>query len=312
MGYVRLFIELKYEDTGASCGQARIELQDRPGHMDGKVRCALRSLPEGASYEAALVCEAGGQYREYPLGAFMVGTRGQAMPMFRLSAPAGQPEGLGLGEFKAFVARGKDGLSRRIVGYRSERIAIPDAARETEAEAVPRPEAKQEAQPEQPSREKSLQEEADEKTEAAEGISATATAPAEQERGQDATPKEEPAASFVPAEPETDPQVSEEPAKEPAMTVSKPQTNRQMQLVYVMRDLEQVDAVCGDAGKRAFQRYHHLIVMQQGEESFLGMPCRYRPSQELEIGQEGYREFVTPHGGAPSYGEFGYWLKKLS
>ena len=41
MGYVRLFIELKYEDTGASCGQARIELQDRPGHMDGKVRCAL-------------------------------------------------------------------------------------------------------------------------------------------------------------------------------------------------------------------------------------------------------------------------------
>ena len=43
MGYVRLFLELKYEDTGASCGQARIELQDRPGIWTARyaARCAL-------------------------------------------------------------------------------------------------------------------------------------------------------------------------------------------------------------------------------------------------------------------------------
>ena len=44
---------------------------------------------------------------EYPLGAFMVGTRGQAMPMFRLSVPAGQPKGLDWASLRPLLPGGK-------------------------------------------------------------------------------------------------------------------------------------------------------------------------------------------------------------
>jgi len=81
--------------------------------------------------------------------------------------------------------------------------------------------------------------------------------------------------------------------------------------VYVLQDLNQVEEICGEAGRRAFDRYHHLILVRQGEKSQLGMPCRYRSSQQEELQADGYTEFMTPHGGAPSYGEFGYWMKRL-
>ncbi|MBQ7050186.1 MAG: hypothetical protein IJN87_06095 [Firmicutes bacterium] len=78
-----------------------------------------------------------------------------------------------------------------------------------------------------------------------------------------------------------------------------------------MRDLSQVDLVCGDAGRRAFQRYRHLILAQQGPVNYLGIPCRFRPTHRMELADEGYTLFYTPHGDEPGFGEFGYWMKRL-
>jgi hypothetical protein len=81
--------------------------------------------------------------------------------------------------------------------------------------------------------------------------------------------------------------------------------------IFMLRELSQVDLVCGDGGRRAFQRYRHLILAQQGNENYLGIPCRFRPTHEAELAEEGYTLFYTPHGDVPSFGEFGYWMKRL-
>ena len=79
-------------------------------------------LPEGDVYEAALVSEYAGRYQEYPLGSFAVNVRGQAGLMFRGSFPADNTGGLGVGGFKAFIARGG---GKRVVGYRWEPVDLP-------------------------------------------------------------------------------------------------------------------------------------------------------------------------------------------
>lgn len=271
MGYLRLFIELQNEISGEAAGQARVELQDRPGRVDIKVRGVMMGLTEGDTYQAALVSEHMGRYQEYPLGACTAGPRGQATLMYRGSFPAEPGDNLGVGGFKAFIARCG---GKRVVGYRFEKLAIPDGYEEPV-----RPQEPQEE--EQPAAEAVPEAEAEIVMEAA----------PEPEMEPEAAPAEEPA-----------------PATEPE---SKTETRALPEPVYVLHDLEQVDQVCGSAGKRAFERYHHLILIQQGGENLLGMPCRYRSSQQEELAGEGYQEFVTPHGGAPSYGEFGYWVKKL-
>ena len=277
MGYLRLFIELRRENTGESCGQARIELQDRPGRMDCKVRCALMGLPEGDVYEAALVSEYAGRYQEYPLGSFAVNVRGQAGLMFRGSFPADNTGGLGVGGFKAFIARGG---GKRVVGYRWEPILIPDSYEE----------------PVRPSEPETAESEPEQEAEPEPEVVETAA--------EETAQIEEPVVE--------EPIIEEAAIEEAAMPVQELAIQSfQPQAVYVMRELVQVEAVCGEAGKRAFERYHHLVLMQQDEKSFLGMPCRYRSGQQQELADEGYVEFYTPHGGAPTYGEFGYWVKPL-
>lgn len=278
MGYLRLFIELRRENTGESCGQARIELQDRPGRIDCKVRCALMGLPEGDVYEAALVSEYAGRYQEYPLGSFVVNVRGQAGLMFRGSFSADNAGDLGVGGFKAIIARGG---GKRVVGYRWEPILIPDSYEEPVRPSEPEPEP------------------------AFEGVAAELEQEAVPEPEVVETAAEETAQIEEPVMEEAMIEEVEVPIKETAVQGFQPQA------VYVMRELLQVEAVCGEAGKRAFERYHHLVLMQQDEKSFLGMPCRYRSGQQQELADEGYVEFYTPHGGAPTYGEFGYWVKPL-
>lgn len=300
MGYLRIFIELRQDGGGDSCGQARVELQDRPGRVDCKVRCALMGLPAGASYEAALVSEQGGQYREYPLGTWHVNSRGQAGLMFRGTFPA---EPLGVAQFKAIVARGS---GKRVVGYRFDPLPIPDSYEEPVRSDLSQGEAAGETK---------VQSESLDPAEVTEEVSA-ADLPAEKEAEEEMQTEEGTREAVQPqpveATPVDEPESAEpvwKPLPEPAPR-RKPQTLAP-QALYVIRELSQVEAVCGQAGRRAFERYHHLVLLQSEGESYLGMPCRYRPSQQMELGGDGYTEFYTPHGGAPTYGEFGYWVKQL-
>lgn len=275
MSYMRLFIELRKEESNAPCGQVRVELQDQPGRVDCKVRCGLMGLPVGQLYDMALVCEQGGRYKEYPLGPFTVNPRGQAGPMFRGSFPA-EPDQIPVTEFKAVVARGSG--DSRLVGFRFEPMLIPWQYNE-EPEVAEEPEVSE------------LEEMAEDKIPLPE-------------------PMEEP---VILPEPVSEP----EPSEAPPMAVfapeatSKPKAVFAPEAIFVLRDLNQVDLMCGDAGRRAFQRYRHLILAQQGKENYLGIPCRFRPTHKAELAEEGYTLFYTPHGDEPGFGEFGYWMKRL-
>lgn len=279
MGYIRLFIELQREDTGEAAGQARIEMQDHMGRIDIKVRAVLMGLAEGEACQAALVCEHMGRYREYPAGQCSANARGQASLLYRAGISAEPGDALSVGNFKAIVARSG---GKRIVGYRSERLVIPDSYEE--------PVRPQPAEPEP----------------IAEAVEA-----AEEQSEPVSTWEEPPVQAEVAEMPEPASEEIEEEKPSVAMAANAGVKTAPLP-IYVLQDLEQVAEVCGDAGKRAFDRYHHLILIRQGEESRLGMPCRYRSSQQAELEADGYTEFMTPHGGAPSYGEFGYWMKKLS
>ena len=370
MAYLRLFIELQSENTGASHGQARVELQNRPGQVDVKMRGVLTGLWSGDVYEAALVSERKGRYREYPLGQFIVNGRGQANLLFRGSFSDEAEDGLGVAGFKAFVARSG---RKRIVGYRGEYISIPDQYEDVTAEVIPEPEAIQESElpeeivetaaavepeivdtPEEsaevPAEEENAEVEDveesipvdssgvieeentcqfDEAISSEEGLE-TASVETQEEKAEiqnevaeTAAAEEEIAAVNAPVDEVADVEetAAVEPAEElpvePAAPVSaeaEPPTLIAKSLpepVYVIRDLGEVSELCGSAGAHAFQRYHHLIFIEQGSEHLLGMPSRYRPSQHEELAEDGYTEFFTPHGGAPSYGEFGYWMKKV-
>lgn len=304
MGYLRLFIELRREDMGEGCGQARVELQERPGRVDCKVRLGLMNLPAGQAYEAALVCQQGGRYREYPLGAFAANLRGQAGPVFRGSF-ADEPGALPITGFKAIVMRPQAadvGGRSRIVGYRFDPVLIPERYEEPAKEPVEEPElptAEMAAEP-QKEPEPPVEEAAPESDEVPEVLPEVAWEEAEPEEPE-----------------ETDTPLDEAEHPEPDMEklrrmVEEEEPRRFSPLaVYVLRELSQVELFCGDAGRRAFQRYRHLILMQYDKENYLGIPYRFRPSQREELAAEGYTEFYTPHGEAPGYGEFGYWMKRL-
>ncbi len=312
MSYLRLFIELRREDTNAPCGQVRVELQDHPGRVDCKVRCSLMGLPSGRLYEMALVCEQGGRYKEYPLGPFVVSPRGQAGPMFRGSFET-EPGQIPVTEFKAVVARDMGLGGDRIVGYRFEPMLIP-MRYEEESMVEPEPDAEPEAVAE-PESEINSEPEAFKEAETVAGIlpemepevsqetSMPEEVPVLRERMEEQEPTETPpAAVWESAEEETS---AERTSKPVASETFAPTA------IYVLRDLSQVDLVCGDAGKRAFQRYRHLILAQQGKENYLGIPSRFRPTQRMELAGDGYTLFYTPHGDEPGFGEFGYWMKRL-
>ncbi len=288
MSYLRLFIELRKEDTNAPCGQVRVELQDHPGRVDCKVRCGLMGLTPGQTYEMALVCEQNGRYKEYPVGPFVVSPRGQAGPMFRGSFES-EPGQIPVTDFKAVVARGQG--SGRLVGFRFEPMLIPWQYEE-EPEAEPEPDAEPEAVAE-PEAEINPEPEAFEEAEAL-PESAVAEEPMILQK-----PMEE----YEP--PKVSPAAAESIEEEPIAAEFAPTA------IYVMRDLSQVDLVCGDAGRRAFQRYRHLILAQQGKENYLGIPSRFRPTQRMELAGDGYTLFYMPHGDEPGFGEFGYWMKRL-
>ena len=123
---------------------------------------------------------------------------------------------------------------------------------------------------------------------------------------------QEPMEDYKP--PEVSPAAVESMEEEPSVErTSKPVASEVFSptAIYVLRDLSQVDLVCGDAGRRAFQRYRHLILAQQGSVNYLGIPCRFRPTHRMELADEGYTLFYTPHGDEPGFGEFGYWMKRL-
>ena len=123
---------------------------------------------------------------------------------------------------------------------------------------------------------------------------------------------QEPMVEYEP--PEVWPAAVESMEEEPSVErTSKPVASEVFSptAIYVLRDLSQVDLVCGDAGRRAFQRYRHLILAQQGSVNYLGIPCRFRPTHRMELADEGYTLFYTPHGDEPGFGEFGYWMKRL-
>ena len=363
MSYLRLFIELRREDTGANCGQARVELQDRPGRVDCKVRCGLMGLPVGRTYEMALACEQGGRYKEYPLGQFVTNPRGQAGPMFRGSFPI-EPAEIPVTNFKAVVARCSDETSYqrggRIVGYRFEPMLIPDRYEEPlsldePVEEPMEPEAEEAIEPVvEPEPEVAVEPETIMEPEPAvepERWPESEPVPepemwSEPEPGLEPEmwPEPEPAAEpemWPEPEPGLEPEMWPEPESglEPEMwpepeAVPEPEALPEFPMpevpviqqrslkeeqppqfapvaVYVLRDLSQVDLVCGNAGRRAFQRYRHLILAQQDKENYLGIPCRFRPSQRIELAEEGYTQFYAPHGEEPGFGEFGYWMKRL-
>ena len=297
MSYLRLFIELRKEESNAPCGQVRVELQDQPGRVDCKVRCSLMGLPAGQLYEMALVCEQGGRYKEYPLGQFGVNPRGQAGPMFRGSFPA-EPGQIPVTEFKAVVARSSG--SSRLVGFRFEPMLIPW---QYEEEVKPNPVQEEITEP---------------KTE-------VSTCTPSLEESETLTYTEIPEGPVILWEPASEPEITEVPpvavvvpeeVKE-STEVSMPTPSVEPRVafapeaIFVLRDLNQVDLMCGDAGRRAFQRYRHLILAQQGKENYLGIPCRFRPTHKAELAEEGYTLFYTPHGDEPGFGEFGYWMKRL-
>lgn len=299
MGYVRLFIELRKEESGEAAGQARIEMQDRAGRVDVKVRGVLMGLAEGEPYQAVLVCENAGRYREYPVGQCSANARGQASLLYRGSVQTEPGDPLGIGSFKAIAARSG---GKRIVGYRLEPILLPERYDEP-ARAESLPEAEEAASPEAAAKEESVKEE----------LSAAAE-PVLEEIMPESPAAEEDVVLEEPAFAESKP--VDEPERIEIEEVSSErivdeENGTDPLPVYVLKDLNQVEEVCGEAGRRAFDRYHHLILVRQGEKSRLGMPCRYRSSQQEELEADGYTEFMTPHGGAPSYGEFGYWMKRL-
>lgn len=285
MSYLRLFIELRKEDSGEGCGQVRVELQDWPGRVDCKVRCGLMGLLPGQTYEMALVCEQDGRYKEYPLGQFASNARGQAGPMFRGSFEL-EPDQISVTEFKAVLARSMDAMDGRIVGYRFEPMLIPLKYEEAERE------------PEEPEAEVKV-----EATTEPETMEETVEAEIETEILPEPSMPEEPAILQEPVR-ETEP--TETPPAAGASAVSFAPA-----AIYVLRELRQVDLMCGDAGRRAFQRYRHLILAQQDKANYLGIPCRFRPSQRMELAEEGYTLFYTLHGEEPGFGEFGYWMKRL-
>lgn len=303
MSYLRLFIELRKEDTNIPCGQVRVELQDHPGRVDCKVRCSLMGLQPGQLYEMALVCEQGGRYKEYPLGPFVVNPRGQAGPMFRGSFEM-EPGQIPVTEFKAVIARSSGG--GRLVGFRFEPMLIPwkyeeESMAEQESVCEPKPEVEPEAV-DQPETENNLNLEAVEEAEAL----VESTVAEEPVVLQESMEENEP--------PEVSPAAVESMEEEPSVErTSKPLASEVFSptAIYVLRDLSQVDLVCGDAGRRAFQRYRHLILAQQGPVNYLGIPCRFRPTHRMELADEGYTLFYTPHGDEPGFGEFGYWMKRL-
>ena len=297
MSYMRLFIELRKEESSAPCGQVRVELQDQPGRVDCKVRCSLMGLPAGQLYEMVLLCERGGHYKEYPLGQFGVNPRGQAGPIFRGSFP----EELGqipVTEFKAVVARGSG--SRRLVGFRFEPMLIPWRYEETStAEVVG--EAATTAEPE-PTVKPVVEAMEEPAIEMAYTENESEIVYVKEETTPEMTEKKE----VLPESEEIeDGVVLQEATAERGPTAFAPTA------IFMLRELSQVDLVCGDAGRRAFQRYRHLILAQQGNENYLGIPCRFRPTHEAELAEEGYTLFYTPHGDVPSFGEFGYWMKRL-
>lgn len=303
MSYLRLFIELRKEESNIPCGQVRVELQDHPGRVDCKVRCSLMGLQPGQLYEMALVCEQSGRYKEYPLGPFVVNPRGQAGPMFRGSFEM-EPGQIPVTEFKAVIARSSGG--GRLVGFRFEPMLIPwRYEEETMAESEPEVEREPEVEPEtvaEPESEITLDPET---VEEAKVLVESAVA-------------EEPVVLQEPMEeyesPEVSPAAVESMEEEPSVErTSKPVASEVFSptAIYVLRDLSQVDLVCGDAGRRAFQRYRHLILAQQGSVNYLGIPCRFRPTHRMELADEGYTLFYTPHGDEPGFGEFGYWMKRL-
>ncbi len=330
MSYLRLFIELRKEDTNAPCGQVRVELQDQPGRVDCKVRCGLMGLTPGQTYEMALVCEQGGRYKEYPVGPFMVNPRGQAGPMFRGSF---EPETgqIPVTDFKAVVARSAEGS--RLVGFRFEPMLIPWQYEE-ESMAEPEPDAEPEATAEldseiNPEPETTAEQESRIETEAVEGPEFLTGSEPESE--EEVLPEIEQEVLLETAMPEDVPVLRErmeeqEPAEIPPAAVWEPAAEEisaeraskslvseafAPTAIYVLRDLNQVDLVCGDTGRRAFQRYRHLILAQQGQVNYLGIPSRFRPTHRMELADEGYTFFYTPHGDEPGFGEFGYWMKRL-
>lgn len=303
MSYLRLFIELRKEESNIPCGQVRVELQDHPGRVDCKVRCSLMGLQPGQLYEMALVCEQGGRYKEYPLGPFVVNPRGQAGPMFRGSFEA-EPGQIPVTEFKAVIARSAG--AGRLIGFRFEPMLIPwkyeeESMAEPESDTEREPEAEPETVAE-PESEITLDPETVEEAETL-GESAVAEEPVVL---QESMEENEP--------PEVSPAAVESIEEEPSVErTSKPLASEVFSptAIYVLRDLSQVDLVCGDAGRRAFQRYRHLILAQQGQVNYLGIPCRFRPTHRMELADEGYTLFYTPHGDEPGFGEFGYWMKRL-
>lgn len=303
MSYLRLFIELRKEESNIPCGQVRVELQDHPGRVDCKVRCSLMGLQPGQLYEMALVCEQGGRYKEYPLGPFVVNPRGQAGPMFRGSFEM-EPGQIPVTEFKAVIARNSGG--GRLVGFRFEPMLIPwkyeeESMAEQESVCEPKPEVEPEAV-DQPETENNLNLEAVEEAEAlVESTDAEEPVVLQESMEENEPPEVSPAAVES---------IEEEPSVE---RTSKPVASEVFSptAIYVLRDLSQVDLVCGDAGRRAFQRYRHLILAQQGQVNYLGIPCRFRPTHRMELADEGYTLFYTPHGDEPGFGEFGYWMKRL-
>jgi len=294
MSYLRLFIELRKEESNIPCGQVRVELQDHPGRVDCKVRCSLMGLQPGQLYEMALVCEQGGRYKEYPLGPFVVNPRGQAGPMFRGSFEM-EPGQMPVTEFKAVVARSSGG--GRLIGFRFEPILIPwRYEEETMAEPESDTEREPEVEPEtvaEPESEITLEAETVEEAEVL----------VESAVEEEPVVLQEPMEEYEP--PEVSPAAVESIEEEPITAEFSPTA------IYVLRDLSQVDLVCGDAGRRAFQRYRHLILAQQGPVNYLGIPCRFRPTHRMELADEGYTLFYTPHGDEPGFGEFGYWMKRL-
>lgn len=303
MSYLRLFIELRKEESNIPCGQVRVELQDHPGRVDCKVRCSLMGLQPGQLYEMALVCEQGGRYKEYPLGPFVVNPRGQAGPMFRGSFEM-EPGQIPVTEFKAVIARSAG--AGRLIGFRFEPILIPWRYEEesmAEPESVCEP--KLEVEPEtvaEPESEITLDPETVEEAETLVESAVT----------EEPVVLQEPMEEYEP--PEVSPAAVESMEEEPSVErTSKPVASEVFSptAIYVLRDLSQVDLVCGDAGRRAFQRYRHLILAQQGSVNYLGIPCRFRPTHRMELADEGYTLFYTPHGDEPGFGEFGYWMKRL-
>ena len=300
MSYLRLFIELRNEDTGAACGQVRVELQDQPGRVDGKVRCSLMGLPAGQLYEMALVCEQGGHYKEYPVGQFGVNPRGQAGPMFRGSFP-NEPRAIPVTEFKAVIARGSEG--NRLVGFRWEPILIPWKYEKSSAVETENVYVNEEAPADLACTSKVEEPEILTCMEVVEENMILPEAASKQEEAEVA-----PAAFIEPEE------VTEIAAAMDATDITETKVANDLfspDAIFVLRDLSQVNLVCGDAGRHAFQRYRHLILAQQDQVNYFGIPCRFRPTQQMELAEEGYTLFYTPHGDEPGYGEFGYWMKRL-